>query len=125
MRRYRVLLPVQVQPREGGSYSQHEEFDTAFTEDEETANVSSGLLAIVPQRYKVVGGSDVWETPTGEEFERALSLGDRGPPRGGRSYRTGEEARPKERKVDRGYLCAHRRLRVRSTASPCRTTPIR
>jgi hypothetical protein len=76
MRRYRVLLPVQVQPREGGSYSQHEEFETAFTEDEETANVSSGLLAIVPQRYKVVGGSDVWETPTGEEFERALSLGE-------------------------------------------------
>jgi hypothetical protein len=75
-RRYRVLLPLAVQPREGGSYTQHEEFDADLTEDEETANVKSGLLAIVPQRYKVVGGSDVWETPTGEEFERALSLGE-------------------------------------------------
>jgi hypothetical protein len=74
-RRYRVLLPLSVQPREGGNYTQHEEFDAELTEDEETANVNSGLLAIVPQRYKVVGGSDVYETPTGQEFERALPLG--------------------------------------------------
>jgi hypothetical protein len=75
MRRYRVLLPLSVQPREGGNYTQHEEFDAELTEDEETANIESGLLAIVPQRYKVIGGSDVYETPTGEEFERALPLG--------------------------------------------------
>jgi hypothetical protein len=41
-RRYRVLLPLSVQPREGGAYEQHEEFETTFTEDEETENVRSG-----------------------------------------------------------------------------------
>jgi hypothetical protein len=76
MRRYRVLLPLAVQPREGGSYTQHEEFDAELTEDEETENVRSGLLEIVPQRYRVIGGSDVYETPPGEEFERALPLGN-------------------------------------------------
>jgi hypothetical protein len=73
--RYKVLLPLLVQPREGGSYEQGQEFESAFTEDEETANLANGLLEIVPQRYKVIGGSDVYETPPGEEFERALPLG--------------------------------------------------
>jgi hypothetical protein len=76
MRRYRVLLPLLVQPREGGSYEQYEEFETDFTEEEETANLSSGLLEIVPRRYKVVGGSEVYETAPGEEFEAAIPLGN-------------------------------------------------
>jgi hypothetical protein len=76
MRRYRVLLPVKVQPREGGSYEQFEEFETDFSEEEETANLASGLLEIVPHRYKVVGGSDVYETPPGEEFEAAIPIGN-------------------------------------------------
>jgi hypothetical protein len=75
MRRYRVLLPLKVQPREGGSYEQHEEFDADFTEDEETENVRSGLLAVVPVRYRVLVG-DVFETPAGEEFEAALPMGN-------------------------------------------------
>lgn len=76
MRRYKVLLPLTVQPREGGSYKQNEEFDADFTPEEETANVHSGLLEIVPVTYKVIGGSDVYETPPGEEFEAALPMGN-------------------------------------------------
>jgi hypothetical protein len=75
MRRYRVLLPLQVQPREGGSYEQHEEFDADLTQDEETENVRSGLLAIVPVTYKVIGGSTVHDTAPGGEFTRALPMG--------------------------------------------------
>ena len=74
MNRYRVLLPLVVHTADG-SYEQGEEFDNEFTPEDELANVNSGLLEIVPQRYKVVGGSDVFETPPGEEFEQALTLG--------------------------------------------------
>jgi hypothetical protein len=76
MRRYRVLLPLQVQPREGGSYTQHEEFDSTFTQDEETENVRSGLLEIVPCKYKVIGGSVVHDTKPGDEFTAALPMGN-------------------------------------------------
>jgi hypothetical protein len=76
MRRYRVLLPLKVQPREGGSYEQHDEFDSDFTQDEETENVRSGLLAIVPSRYRVIGGSVVHDTPPGGEFAAALPMGN-------------------------------------------------
>lgn len=76
MRRYRVLLPLNVQPREGGSYKQNEEFDADFTQEEETANIHSGLLEIVPVTYKVIGGSDVYETPPGEVFDAALPMGN-------------------------------------------------
>jgi hypothetical protein len=75
LNRYKVLLPLVVGTKEGGSYEQHEEFETDFTEEEEMANLASGLLEIVPQKYKVIGGSDVFETPPGEEFEQALTLG--------------------------------------------------
>lgn len=76
MRRYRVLLPLQVQPREGGSYEQHDEFETEFTQDEETENVRSGLIEIVPVRYRVIGGSYVHDTAPGDEFEAALPMGN-------------------------------------------------
>jgi hypothetical protein len=59
-RRYRVLLPLLVHTRDG-SYGQHEEFDHEFTAEDEAENVRSGLLAIVPQRYRVIGGSDVFD----------------------------------------------------------------
>jgi hypothetical protein len=75
LREYKVLLPLLVHPREGGSYGQHEVFATEFTEDEETENVRSGLLAIVPQRYRVIGGSVVHDTAPGDEFEKALPIG--------------------------------------------------
>lgn len=71
---YRVLLPLLVHTQDA-SYGQFEEFEHEFTEDEETANVASGLLAIVPRRYRVTGGSDVYETPPGGEFNRALPQG--------------------------------------------------
>jgi hypothetical protein len=76
MRRYRVLLPLAVQPREGGSYGQHEEFDTDLTEDEETENVRSGLLEIVPVLYRVTGGSVVHDTEPGGEFYASLPIGN-------------------------------------------------
>jgi hypothetical protein len=75
-RRYRVLLPLAVQPREGGSYGQHEEFDTDLTEDEETENVRSGLLEIVPVLYRVTGGSVVHGTEPGGEFYASLPIGN-------------------------------------------------
>jgi hypothetical protein len=71
---YRVLLPLQVHTPDG-SYGQNEEFEHEFTEDEEAANVNNGLLEIVPRRYKVIGGSHVYETPPGEEFEAAMLMG--------------------------------------------------
>jgi hypothetical protein len=75
MNRYRVMLPLVVHTQDG-SYEQHEEFDHTFTEEEEAANLKSGLLEIVPRRYKVIGGSDVYETPPGREFEAALPIGN-------------------------------------------------
>jgi hypothetical protein len=72
--RYRVLLPLMVHTSDA-SYTQDDVFEHTFTEDEETENVRSGLLEIVPRTYKVIGGSEVFETPPGEEFERALPLG--------------------------------------------------
>jgi hypothetical protein len=72
---YKVLLPLQVDTREGGSFKQGEEFETEFTVDEEEANLANGLLEIVPQRYKVIGGSRVYDTAPGDEFERAMTLG--------------------------------------------------
>ncbi len=74
MNRYRVLLPLEVHT-EDGSYKQGEEFEKEFTPEDEATNIASGLLEIVPQRYKVIGGSDVYETPPGEEFDAALPIG--------------------------------------------------
>jgi hypothetical protein len=66
MRRYRVLLPLSVQPREGGSYTQYDEFE----------NVRSGLLEIVPVLYRVTGGSVVHGTEPGGEFYASLPVGN-------------------------------------------------
>jgi len=72
--RYRVLLPLTVTVTEG-DFVQYEEFDHEFTEEDERTNLDSGLLEIVPRRYKVIGESDVFETPPGETFERAIPVG--------------------------------------------------
>jgi hypothetical protein len=73
--RYRVLLPLQVDTREGGSFTQGDEFETEFSDEEESANITSGLLEIVPARFKVIGEQRVAETDPGEEFEAVLTLG--------------------------------------------------
>ena len=75
MNRYRVMLPLLVHT-EDASYKQGEEFEKDFTPDEETASVASGLLEIVPQTYKVVGGSRVHDTNPGDTFTRALTLNE-------------------------------------------------
>jgi len=74
MRRYRVLLPLTVHT-EDGSYTQGEEFAKDFSPEDEATNVESGLLEIVPRRYKVIGESNVHGANPGEEFEAALLLG--------------------------------------------------
>lgn len=57
-RRYEVLLPLTVHT-EDGSYTQGETFEKDFTPEQELDNVTSGLLAIVPAKYRVVGDSNV------------------------------------------------------------------
>ena len=74
MNRYRVLLPLLVHT-DDGSYGQFDEFETDFSEEDERTNVESGLLAIVPQTYKVVGDSVVHDTQPGDTFEKALPVG--------------------------------------------------
>jgi hypothetical protein len=73
-RRYKVLLPLRVQT-EDGSYKQHEEFEKVFSVYEESVNLESGLLELVPQEYKVIGGSEVHGTKPGETFTAAIPLG--------------------------------------------------
>lgn len=75
MNTYKVLLPLQVHTADA-AYGQGDEFETEFTAEEETANLRSGLLEIVPRDYKVVGGSRVHETAPGDTFTRALTIGE-------------------------------------------------
>lgn len=77
MNRYRVLLPVVVQLPDG-RYEQGDEFDHEFTAEDETRNLHDGLLEIVPRTYRVIGGSDVHETPPGSTFVAALTVGVEG-----------------------------------------------
>jgi hypothetical protein len=58
-----------------GNYGVGEEFDYEFTEEDERSNLDSGLLEIVPRTYKVMGGSDVYETKPGETFDAAIPVG--------------------------------------------------
>jgi len=68
------MLPLTVHTGDG-SYTQGEEFEKDFTEDEEAENVASGLLEIVPQTYEVIGTSRVFDTEPGETFTESLPLG--------------------------------------------------
>ena len=74
MRRYKVLLPLTVHT-EDGAYGQGEEFQKEFTAEQEYENVRSGLLEIVPRRYKVIGESNVYGADPGEEFTAPLLMG--------------------------------------------------
>jgi hypothetical protein len=73
--RYRVRLPLLVHT-EDGSYKQGEEFEKDFSAEDETTNLDSGLLEVVPRKYKVTGTSRVHDTAPGEEFEVALRIGE-------------------------------------------------
>jgi len=75
MNRYRVLLPLEVHT-EDGSYGQGEEFEKEFSEDEETVNLASGLLEIVPREYLVIGSSNVHGADPGETFTLGLRIGE-------------------------------------------------
>ena len=68
------MLPLMVHT-EDGAYTQGEVFSKAFTEDEESANLDSGLLDLVPRSNKVVGTSRVFDTEPGETFEGCLRIG--------------------------------------------------
>jgi len=74
MNRYRILLPLEVHT-EDASYKQGEEFEKEFSPEDEATNLASGLLEIVPQTYKVIGGSVVHGASPGETFEAALTVG--------------------------------------------------
>jgi len=75
MNKYKLLLPVRLgYPGHDKDYEQGDEFEVELSPEDERANVESGLLEIVPQRYKVVGGSVVYDTKPGDEFEAALYL---------------------------------------------------
>lgn len=73
MNRYRVLLPVLV----NGEHGQGDEFDYEFTVDEERTNVQSGLLAVVPRRYRVLVDTEVYGVKGSDEdptFEAAMLI---------------------------------------------------
>ena len=74
MNRYRVALPLTVHT-EDGAYVQGEEFEKEFSEEEEAANLASGLLEVVPREYRVVGGSVVHGAEPGEILVIALPMG--------------------------------------------------
>ncbi len=96
MNTYRVLLPLLVHT-EDGAYAQGEEFDKDFSEEEETANLRSGLLELVPRRYKVLAAFD--GHPEGEEVEAAIPLGREAQlAEGGFLERVEEKPAPKPRK---------------------------
>lgn len=73
MRRYRVLLPLTVHT-EDGSYAQGEDFAKEFSAEDEAENLASGLLELLPVRYRVCGDSEVHGAKPGEEFDLALPL---------------------------------------------------
>lgn len=72
--RYRVLLPLRVHTTDA-SYTQGEEFEHEFSEEDETVNLASGLLELLPNTYRVVGGSEVHGTQPGETFTMPLPIG--------------------------------------------------
>jgi hypothetical protein len=86
--RYRVVrapegwpakLPYRVGwPGHDGDYGIGDDFERDFSEEEEAANLDSGLLEIVPREYRVIGGSRVHETEPGDTFTRALRVGEEG-----------------------------------------------
>jgi hypothetical protein len=74
MNRYKVLLPLTVHTADA-SYAQGEEFDQEFSVEDEAANLASGLLELLPNTYRVIGGSEVHGTKPGGTFTMAIPLG--------------------------------------------------
>jgi hypothetical protein len=75
-RRYKVLLPLEVHT-EDGCYTQGDEFEKDYTAAEEAEVLAwrgGGLLEVVPNRYRVVGSSNVDGHDPGEEFESDMTL---------------------------------------------------
>jgi hypothetical protein len=69
---YKVLLPLLV----NGEHGQGDVFDYEFpSEAEENTAIDTGLLEIMPRKYKVIGTSRVFETAPGDEFEMGLRMG--------------------------------------------------
>lgn len=75
MNRYRVLPPLKVDLDDGRSFVQGDEFDLECSEEDEAWYLDHELLAIVPQRYRVIGESIVDDTAPGDEFEAAMTIG--------------------------------------------------
>jgi len=50
------------------------EFERDWTVEQENDALASGLVEIVPQTYRVVGDTRVFETAPGETFEAALRI---------------------------------------------------
>lgn len=96
-RRYRVLLPLTVHT-EDGSYAQGEEFEKEFAEEEEAENLRSGLLELLPLKYKVIGESRVHDTNPGDEFEAAIGMGQEALLIAGGHIEPVEPPKPKSRK---------------------------
>lgn len=99
MNRYRVLsapagwpgrLPFAVQTTDG-RYEIGDEFDHEFSEEDEGANLASGLVEIVPRTYRVVGTSIVDDTPPGGTFEAAMTIGREALLLGSHIERVGDE----------------------------------
>jgi hypothetical protein len=99
--RYRNRLPLLVHT-EDGSYAQGEEFDKEFTVEEERENLSSGLLEIVPRKYRVIGDSEVFEikaTADDPTFEAAFPIENEAALiQAGHIERVDEVAKPKRKK---------------------------
>jgi hypothetical protein len=81
MNRYRVLDPPDSWPASlpfpgyqtvDGAYGPGEEFTVDLAPEDELANLESGLLALVPNRYRVIGEAPVDGHEPGEEFEAAI-----------------------------------------------------
>jgi len=96
MRKYRVRLPLLVHT-DDGTYGQGEVFEKDFSPGDELENLESGLLELVPSKYKVVGETQVHGANPGEEFEAALPLGQEQALLGSHIERV-EEPAPKPRK---------------------------
>ena len=69
---YRVLLPILV----NGEHKQGDVFEHQFdSATDELSNLDSGLLEIVPRKYKNISTSVVYGVPPGEVFEAAIPMG--------------------------------------------------
>lgn len=96
-RKYRVLLPLLV----NGEHGQYDEFEHEFTPEDEYANVTSGLLEVVPREYRVVAeDTTVYDTPTGQTFKAGLLIEQEAALIGGGHIELVEETKPVQKKKE-------------------------